>query len=151
MRARRLRLVLGTAVLVAAVGALSSVVVPAHAAGVLAAAFSKDSDWGSGYQGRYTIANGTAAGISSWKVEFDLPAGTTVGSFWDALVTRSGTHVTAVNRDYNGTVVAGASVSFGFIVSGSGVPSGCTLNGGPCAGVADNTPPTAPAGLHATG
>jgi hypothetical protein len=127
---------------------------PADAAGSLTATFSKDSDWGTGYQAKYTIANGTTSTVSGWTVEFDLPAGTSLGTFWDALLTTAGNHVTAVNRDYNRTVAPGASVTFGFIVSGSGLPSGCRINGAPCAGGGggggDTSPPTAPANVHVT-
>jgi hypothetical protein len=106
----------------------------ASAAGSVTATFSKDSDWGTGYQAKYTIANGTSSAISSWTVAFDLPSGTTLGSYWDALVTTSGQHVVAKNRDYNGTVAAGASTSFGFLVNGgSGTPTNCTINGAACA------------------
>jgi hypothetical protein len=106
---------------------------PAQAAGGVTATFSKDSDWGTGYQGKYTITNGTAAGISAWTVAFDLPSGLTMGTYWDSLITTSGQHVTAKNRDYNGAVAPGASVTFGFTVNGgSGAPTGCTINGASC-------------------
>jgi hypothetical protein len=126
---------------------------PAQAATGVTATFSKDSDWGSGYQAKYTITNGSSATISSWTVAFDLPAGLTLGSFWDATLTTSGQHVTAKNRDYNGTVAPGASASFGFLVNGgSGAPTNCTVNGGSCAGGGgDTTPPTAPTNLRSTG
>jgi hypothetical protein len=107
----------------------------AGAAGSVTASFSKDSDWGSGYQGKYTITNGTGSAISSWTVTFDLPAGVSMGSYWDALISTGGQHVTAKNREYNGTVAAGSSVTFGFIVSGgSGSPTNCAINGASCAG-----------------
>ena len=147
------RLVIGAALLIAA-ATVGVAALPAQAAGSLTATFSKDSDWGSGYQGKYTIANGTATAITSWKVEFDLPAGTSVGTFWDALVSQSGGHVVATNREYNGNVAAGGSASFGFVVSGSGVPSNCKLNGASCAGGGgggDTTPPSTPGNLHVVG
>ncbi|HWB38024.1 MAG TPA: cellulose binding domain-containing protein, partial [Rugosimonospora sp.] len=124
------------------------------------ATFSKDSDWGTGYQAKYTITNGTSASISSWTVSFDLPSGLTFGTYWDALVTVSGQHVTATNRNYNGTVAAGASTSFGFIVNGgSGSPTNCLINGAACStgsgggggGGGDTTAPSAPGNLHSTG
>ncbi|MDX8030802.1 cellulose binding domain-containing protein [Lentzea sp. BCCO 10_0856] len=111
-------------------------IAPASAAGE-SAVFSQDSAWGSGYQGKYTITAGTTA-LAGWKLEFDLP-GATMGSFWDATLTSSGNHHTFTNREYNGNVSAGASTSFGFLVSGSAVPSNCKLNGVPCGG---GTPPT---------
>jgi hypothetical protein len=139
-----------------AVACAALIVAPstAQAAGAVTATFSKDSDWGTGYQAKYTITNGTSSGIVAWSVAFDLPAGLTMGSYWDALVSTSGQHVTATNRNYNGAVAAGASVSFGFGVNGgSGAPTGCTINGASCAtgGGSDTTPPSAPASLHGTG
>ncbi|AHI00803.1 cellulose binding domain-containing protein [Kutzneria viridogrisea] len=102
------------------------------------AAFSTDSTWGSGYQARYTVSAGSSA-LSSWKVEFDLPSGTSLGSYWDAQDSPSGNHHVFTNREYNGGVAAGASASFGFLVNGSGQPANCKLNGQPCGGGA---PPT---------
>ncbi len=76
-------------------------------------------------------------------MEFDLPAGSGVGSYWDALLTTNGQHFTFTNRDYNGSIASGASVSCGFIGSGSGTPANCKLNGGSCAG-GTVPPPTTP-------
>jgi hypothetical protein len=125
------------ALLVTVLAVLAAVVVigasPALAAGV-SATFSKDSDWGTGYQARYTIVNGTGAPITSWRVQFDLPGTATMGSYWDALVAVTGQHVVADNRTYNGTLTPGASTTFGFLVSGSGSPVNCTINGVSCGG-----------------
>jgi chitinase len=113
--------------------ALAGTAVPAAAAGETAT-FTKVSDWGSGWEGRYTITNTGTAPITSWRLEFDVPAGTTLGSYWDALLTSSGNHHTFANREYNGTVAPGASVSFGFLAAGSGAPSNCRINGADCGG-----------------
>ena len=150
----RIRLVatLATAASAALVAGVLAVAAPAQAAGGLAATFSQDSTWSGGYQAKYTITNGSATTVNGWTVQFDLPAGTTMGSYWDALVTTSGQHVTAKDRGYNGTVAKGASVTFGFLVNGSGTPQKCTINGGSCAGgPVDSTAPSTPTNLHATG
>jgi hypothetical protein len=110
---------------------------PAGAATSPTATFSKDSSWDTGYTARYTIAAGTSA-LSGWRVEFDLAAGSSVGTFWDSLLTSSGNHYTFVNREYNGNVPAGGTTSFGFNVSGTANPASCKLNGQPCGGA----PPT---------
>jgi chitinase len=141
MTRTRGRLAAGVAVVVAATG-IAAGVGTASAAGQVTAAFVKDSDWGTGYQGKYTITNGTDAGITAWRVEFDLPSGSTLGSYWDVLVTQSGSHYVATNRTYNGALAAGASTSFGFIVTGAGTPANCTVDGGACGG--GGTPPTSP-------
>lgn len=116
--------------------------VPASAASVTAT-FSKSADWGSGYEAKYTVKNDTGSPISSWTVEFDLPSGSSVGTYWDALLTQSGGHAAFTNRSYNGNVAPGASVSFGFIVNGSGTPLNCTVNGASCTG-GDGGEPGAP-------
>src|SRR4051812_4769731 len=129
---------------VAAGGAAVWVAGPASAAAP-SAAFTKVSDWGSGWEGRYTITNGGTSAITSWKVEFDLPAGTNVGSYWDALLTKSGQHNTFANTSWNGTIPVGGSLSFGFLGTGPGSPSGCRLNGQPCTGGGSPSPsPTTP-------
>lgn len=113
---------------------------PSASAAGESAAFSQDSNWGSGYQGRFTISAGSTA-LTGWRLEFDL-AGATLGSFWDASATSSGNHHTFTNRDYNGTVAPGASTSFGFLVNGSAVPTNCRLNGVPCGGGGTTTTTT---------
>ena len=140
------RILITTAVLVVA-----AVTVPAEmalAAG-LTATFTKSSDWGSGYEGKYTITNGTTAPVT-WRVEFDLPTGATISSFWDSSVTKSGNHVVAVGT-WNATLAVGASTSFGWIGAPGGItPANCTVNGGSCSGgtpPGDTTPPTAPTNL----
>jgi chitinase len=118
---------------------------PAQAAEATAS-YTKASDWGTGFEGRWTVKNTGTTAISSWTVEWDFPSGTSVTSAWDADVTSSGTHWTAKNKSYNGTLAAGASVSFGFNGAGTGSPSNCKLNGGSCAGgtVPGDSAPSAP-------
>ena len=126
-------------VLAAALGAVW-LAPAAYAAGVTAS-FVKTSDWGTGWEGKYTITNGGGATVNGWSLSFDLPSGTTVGTYWDALLTSSGQRYTFTNRSWNGTIAPGASVSFGFLGGGSGVPANCQLNGAACGG---GTPPTTP-------
>jgi hypothetical protein len=134
----RIKLTVGAVCAAMVVVLLPMVVTPATAATTASATFSTDSTWDSGYQAKYTITAGTT-GLTSWRVEFDLPSGSSMGSYWDAVDTASGAHHSFVNREYNGTVAPGASASFGFLVSGSGQPTNCKLNGQPCGAV---TPPT---------
>jgi chitinase len=126
----------------------------AYAAGA-SAAFVKTSTWDNGYQGQYTITNGGSTALSGWTVEFDLPSGTTAGTYWDATLTQTGSHYAFKNRDYNGSVAPGASASFGFVVSGTASPTGCTLNGAACTGGggggSDTQAPSVPGGLAVTG
>ncbi|MEU3922909.1 glycoside hydrolase family 18 chitinase [Streptomyces sp. NPDC029004] len=119
---------------------------PAEAATSATATYTKVQDWGTGFEGKWTVKNTGTTSLSSWTVEWDYPSGTVVTSAWDADVTSSGTHWTAKNKSWNGTLAPGASVSFGFNGSGSGAPSGCKLNGASCDGgsVPGDNPPSAP-------
>jgi Cellulose binding domain/Glycosyl hydrolases family 18 len=146
MRRSRLRLAIyTTSALLAAGGGVGVAMAatgptPAAASG-LSATFSKDSDWGSGYQGRFTIANKGSAVAQHWTVQFTLPAGASLGTFWDANVTSSGGKIVATDRGYNANVAAGSSTNFGFIVNGSGAPTSCTINGAACTGGGGNPGP----------
>lgn len=137
---RKRTLILSVAAVVAAAGT-AWIAMPASAAATTAV-FSKASDWGTGWQGTVTITNGGPKAMTSWKVEFDLPARATVGSFWEADMVASGRHRTFTNRPWNGSVAVDGKVSFGFIGSG-GTPLNCKINGRPCTGTA--TTPTRPA------
>jgi hypothetical protein len=149
MQRSRLRLAIyaSAAVLAVAggVGAAVAATTPTtKAAGVLTATFSKDSDWGTGYQAKYTITNGTGATVNGWQLAFGLPSTAKLGSFWDATITTSGGVSTAKNPSWASTIPAGGSAEFGFVVAGSGAPTSCTINGASCSGGA-TTAPTTPA------
>ncbi|MER5204333.1 glycoside hydrolase family 18 chitinase [Streptomyces sp. NPDC002825] len=119
---------------------------PAEAAASATATYTKTQDWGTGFEGKWTVKNTGTTSLSSWTVEWDYPSGTTVTSAWDATVTSSGTHWTAKNVGWNGTLAPGASVSFGYNGAGPGAPSGCKINGAPCDGTTQpgDNPPSAP-------
>jgi chitinase len=126
---------------------------PAEAATSATATYAKSSDWGTGFEGKWTVKNTGTTTINSWTVEWDFPSGTRVTSAWDATVTNSGDHWTAKNVGWNGTLAPGASVSFGFNGSGPGSPSNCKLNGASCDGgsVPGDNPPSAPGTPTASG
>ncbi|MEH0937353.1 glycosyl hydrolase family 18 protein [Micromonospora psammae] len=116
-------------------------VTSAFGAGSVTASFAKAQDWGTGHETRVTVANGSTASVDTWRIEFDLPAGTTVSSAWDADITSSGNHYVAVKKSWAGPIAPGASFSWGY--NGTGpyqAPLNCTINGAPCAG--GGTPPT---------
>ncbi len=142
----RHRAAAGFATLLLPVAGLVGLASPAQAATSATATYAKTQDWGSGFEGRWTVKNTGTTTIDSWTVEWDFPSGTKVTSAWDATVTNSGDHWSAKNLGWNGTLAPGASISFGFNGSGSGAPSGCKLNGGSCDGnsVPGDAAPSAP-------
>lgn len=133
----RTRVLITVAAFGLAAGTATAGIVTANAAEApagLTAAFTKTQEWNSGYTADFTIRNTGSSAQTGWKVEFTLPAGTSVGSFWDATITQTGQRVVAVNRNYNGAVAPNGKVSFGFVATGTGSPGACTINGAACAG-----------------
>ncbi|MEV4101443.1 cellulose binding domain-containing protein [Nonomuraea sp. NPDC049649] len=127
---------------------------PAQAASATAA-FTKVSDWGTGFEAKITVTNGTSSPMNGWNVQFDLPAGFSIASAWDAVQSRNGQHYTFTNPSWAPALAPGASASFGFTGSPGNLPgiTGCTLNGAPCDGDGGPGPgvPGKPGGLSATG
>ena len=110
----RHRAAAGFATLLLPLAGLVGLASPAQAATSATATYVKSQDWGTGFEGKWTVKNTGTTSLSSWTVEWDFPSGTSVTSAWDADVTSSGTHWTAKNKSWNGTLAPGASVSFGF-------------------------------------
>ncbi|MFD7130421.1 cellulose binding domain-containing protein [Streptomyces sp. NPDC059894] len=112
----------------------------AQAAGV-GAAYTKTSDWSTGYTAQYVVTNNSGAVKADWTLEFDLPAGSRISSLWNAESGVSGQHVTVTppKWDTDG-LAAGESVTVGFVVNGSGDPSGCRVDGARCSADEGATP-----------
>jgi chitinase len=151
----RHRAAAGLTALILPLAAMVGLATPAEAATSATATYTKTQDWGTGFGANWTIKNTGTTTISAWTVEWDYPTGTSVTSAWDASVTSSGTHWTAKNVGWNGTLAPGASVSFGYNGTGSGAPTGCKINGAPCDGTSqpgDNAPsaPGTPAASNIT-
>ncbi|MFD5713938.1 cellulose binding domain-containing protein [Streptomyces pharetrae] len=104
----------------------------AQAAGV-GAAYTKTSDWTGGYTAQYVVTNNSAQAKRDWTLEFDLPAGSRLGSLWNGESGVSGQHVTVTppKWDTDG-LAAGESVTVGFVVTGTGDPTGCRIDGATC-------------------
>ncbi|BCB78878.1 hypothetical protein Pflav_052880 [Phytohabitans flavus] len=118
-------------------------VASAFGAGSVTTQFTATSDWGTGHEVRVTVANGSDASVATWRIEFDLPAGTTISSFWDADVTRTNNHYVATKKSWAGAIPPGGSQTWGYVGTGAfRAPLNCTINGASCGG--GTTPTTAP-------
>jgi hypothetical protein len=142
-------------VIIAAITAvvLSVLVVPTAQAATVTAAFTKVSDWGTGFEGKVTVTNGTTSSLSTWTIALDFPAGYNTTSVWDAQHTASGQTHTFTPPTWAGPLAPGASVTFGFNGSPGNFPgiTACRLNGGSCSGGGGGgTVPGAPGGLTGT-
>ncbi|WP_284433552.1 cellulose binding domain-containing protein [Streptomyces sp. TUS-ST3] len=112
----------------------------AQAAGI-GAAYTRTSDWSTGYTAQYVVTNNDTSVDRDWKLEFDLPSGTRLGSLWNAESAVSGQHVTVTSAKWDTDgLAAGESVTVGFVVDGTGDPTGCRVDGAHCSADAGGTP-----------
>jgi cellulase/cellobiase CelA1 len=91
--------------------------------------------WSGGFQADVTLTNTGAAALNGWRLRWTFPDGQKVGQMWNATHRQTGAEVTAGNVSWNGTVAAGASVSFGFTGEWSGgnaSPDAFRLGDGTC-------------------
>ncbi|MDH6450409.1 MULTISPECIES: cellulose binding domain-containing protein [unclassified Streptomyces] len=112
----------------------------AQAAGI-GAAYTRTSGWSTGYTAQYVVTNNDSSADKDWKLEFDLPSGTRLGSLWNAESAVSGQHVTVTSAKWDTDgLAAGESVTVGFVVDGTGDPTGCRVDGAHCSADAGETP-----------
>ncbi|GGY65479.1 sugar hydrolase [Streptomyces olivaceoviridis] len=112
----------------------------ANAAGVNAA-YTRTSDWSTGYTAQYVVTNNTGQAEKTWTLEFDLPAGARLGSLWNGESSVSGQHVTVKPATWDTDGLApGTSVTVGFVVNGSGDPTGCRIDDARCSADGGATP-----------
>ncbi|MGW1213600.1 glycoside hydrolase family 18 protein [Streptomyces sp. NPDC002499] len=116
----------------------------AQAAGI-GAAYTKTSDWSTGYTAQYVVTNNSGGTEKTWKLQFDLPSGSKLSSLWNAESSVSGQHVTVTppKWDTDG-LAAGESVTVGFVVNGTANPTACLIDGAKCS--ADGTATPEPTG-----
>lgn len=67
-----------------------------------------------------TITNNTASAISNWKVTLPFASGASVNQGWCGTCSMSNGTLTVTPYDSNGTIPAGSSTSFGFIIENAG-------------------------------
>jgi hypothetical protein len=78
------------------------------------------TSWSGGYQVQFTVTDSGKAPITGWKTGFSFAdSAESITSSWNAAITRSGLAVTASNVNYNGSISAGGSTTWGMVVSGS--------------------------------
>jgi hypothetical protein len=91
--------------------------------------------WNTGFTADVTVTNTGTSTVNGWTLTYTLPAGQTVTSAWNAVVSVSGSAVTARNMSYNGTIAPGGSTSFGYQGTHGGTyssPTSFALNGTAC-------------------
>lgn len=99
------------------------------------------NEWGSGFTAEVTLTNQDAGGWSGWSLSWTMPDGQQVTHLWNGGYDQQGSVVSVADAGWNGTVAAGASVSFGFNGShagANGIPWDVAVDGETCGG---QTPP----------
>ncbi len=97
------------------------------ATGSLSATATMTGSWAEGSQtaGQFAvaIANGGGA-VNAWKVTLTFDRAVTLRDNWNGQFSVSGNTLTITNKDYNGTIAAGATYrDLGFILLSDGAPS----------------------------
>ncbi|MEU6857518.1 cellulose binding domain-containing protein [Glycomyces sp. NPDC046736] len=88
------------------------------------------NDWGSGWQGALLITAGSDT-VNGWTLTWTWPGGQGISSHWNAVVSTSGTTVTAADDGWNATVRAGQTVeAWGFVGTGSAATPAVTCTAG---------------------
>lgn len=99
-------------------------VTPTPGTGACTASYRTVNSWSGGFQAEVTVSNPGSAAINGWTARWTLGSGSTVNSLWNGTYTTSGSTITAKNADWNRTIAAGGSTTFGFTSSGtSGSPA----------------------------
>jgi cellulose 1,4-beta-cellobiosidase len=138
-RLRRTITVAGAALLAAlgvAVAGGAGGVTAVAATSSCAAAYSVQTDWGSGFTAVLTVTNTGTSAITGWTVTYSYAGNQTLQSGWSGNWTQSGKAVTVTNASYNGSLAAGAAatgVGANFNYSGTNAaPTSvtCTPTGG---------------------
>jgi lysophospholipase L1-like esterase len=130
-----------TAALVAtgaiAAGAVLTTTLAAHAATGCTVTYKITSQWTGGFGASVDVTN-LGDPLTTWKLTWSFTAGQTISQLWNGTVTQSGSNVTVANAAWNGSIGTGATTSFGFNGSNSGVanpvPASFALNGLTCTG-----------------
>ncbi len=87
--------------------------------GACTATYHLTNSWEGGFQGEVTVANNGSATLSGWTVQLALAGGQTLANVWNGVNTGTSGTVSVRNADYNGTLAANTSTSFGFLANGS--------------------------------
>ncbi len=80
------------------------------------------SSWNGGYQLEFTVKNTGPAALTGWTTAFSFAGSQQLTNSWNAAATQTGQQVRAANQNYNGTLAAGASTTWGAVVTGTSQP-----------------------------
>jgi len=97
--------------------------------GKVTAAMTSSSTWTGGYTASVNVSNRGTTTVNTWSFQFAVPTGGTLSSLWSGTERVSGSSVTVTPVSWNGTLVPGASATFGFEIDNTNVyPTSCSIN-----------------------
>ncbi|MFI9586108.1 lytic polysaccharide monooxygenase [Streptomyces sp. NPDC052236] len=76
------------------------------------------STWNGGGQTEVTVTNTSDHPILGWMTEWTLGDGRRIDSLWNGSMTAQGQKVMVHNANWNGSLAAGASTTFGYVTAG---------------------------------
>lgn len=91
---------------------------PTPGAGSCTATAKVTSTWSGGYQADVTVKNTGTVALTGWAASWDL-GNRTVTNVWNGTLTTSGGRATVRNTQWNGSLAAGGTVTFGYTANGS--------------------------------
>ncbi|MEU3452958.1 cellulose binding domain-containing protein [Micromonospora sp. NPDC006766] len=91
-------------------------------AGGCAADYRVTGTWNGGFQAEVNVRNTGTTPIAGWTTTFSFPGSQHLSSAWNATASQSGQQVTATNADWNGSLPAGGTASWGFLATGDSQP-----------------------------
>ena len=88
------------------------------------AAYSVQTDWGTGFTASLTVTNNGTTAITGWTVTWTYAGNQTLSSGWSGNWSQSGKTVTVTNASWNGNLSSGQSTQAGanFTYSGTNSP-----------------------------
>jgi Glycosyl hydrolase family 12/Cellulose binding domain len=97
--------------------------------------YSVAHTWPDGLQAQALLTNTSTSPVSGWTLTWSFAGDQRVTDLWNGDLTQSGERVSVTNASYDGTIAPSASVTIGFIGSGTGSdapPVAFRLNGTDC-------------------
>jgi len=136
---KNLSIVMGTIIILTIAVIATIFAINAYGAGTVS--YKIENDWGTGSTISVTVQNTGSSSLNGWEISWTFPENQKISNMWGANFTQNGAKVTATNANWNSTIPAGGSTSFGFVLTYSGknsIPSDITLNGSTNAGTTTN-------------
>src|SRR5262245_34444628 len=119
MRRRTSAIAAVAAATMAALGTAVVTELPSFAASGCTVTYTVVNTWPGGFGADVTVKN-LGDPVNGWNLVWSYTAGQTVGQYWNATITQSGSQVTAVNVGYNGSIATNGTANFGFNASWNG-------------------------------